>query len=304
VRECARDSGFRGVVLFFGLACVLSWPILFVVDAWLTPAYIDHGNDSAAATAQVFGHMLGMLGPAAAAIAMWRRNPGLPRPSWRWSRPRFYAIAGFAALALFLAPASMGLMFGDSLSVRTDIDTYRWVVLASGFTLLWIAGMGEEVGWTAYLLPRLAPRLGRSGALLLTGAIRGIWHWPVLIGPVIYDVMSGESSVLRLRLLSVGFAFQLAVSNAVMFGGVFGRIWFKTESMPLLGWTHQWFDQTRAIMLIMIIGFGDSVWATFATFLLVPAGYVALVSVAREEGITLSKWGWPRRSREDAERSG
>jgi membrane protease YdiL (CAAX protease family) len=39
--------------------------------------------------------------------------------------------------------------------------------------------LGEEFGWRAYLLPKLMP-LGRGAALVLTGVIWGIWHWPVI----------------------------------------------------------------------------------------------------------------------------
>jgi membrane protease YdiL (CAAX protease family) len=39
--------------------------------------------------------------------------------------------------------------------------------------------LGEEFGWRAYLLPKLMP-LGRGWALVLTGIIWGIWHWPVI----------------------------------------------------------------------------------------------------------------------------
>ncbi|CAN5892381.1 hypothetical protein BH23ACT11_BH23ACT11_30020 [soil metagenome] len=38
---------------------------------------------------------------------------------------------------------------------------------------------GEEFGWRAYLLPRLMPMGGRR-ALILTGVIWGVWHWPII----------------------------------------------------------------------------------------------------------------------------
>jgi membrane protease YdiL (CAAX protease family) len=41
------------------------------------------------------------------------------------------------------------------------------------------ATFGEEFGWRGYLLPRLQS-LGTRQALLLSGLIWGIWHWPVI----------------------------------------------------------------------------------------------------------------------------
>jgi len=39
--------------------------------------------------------------------------------------------------------------------------------------------LGEEFGWRAYLLPKLMP-LGPRRAILLVGAIWGVWHWPLV----------------------------------------------------------------------------------------------------------------------------
>lgn len=38
---------------------------------------------------------------------------------------------------------------------------------------------GEEFGWRAYLLPKLLP-LGERKAVLLSGVIWGVWHWPLI----------------------------------------------------------------------------------------------------------------------------
>lgn len=38
----------------------------------------------------------------------------------------------------------------------------------------------EEIGWRAYLLPKLVP-LGPRKAALLVGVIHGIWHWPSIL---------------------------------------------------------------------------------------------------------------------------
>lgn len=43
-----------------------------------------------------------------------------------------------------------------------------------------ISTFGEEFGWRGYLQPKLMP-LGSRKAILLTGLIWGIWHWPIIL---------------------------------------------------------------------------------------------------------------------------
>ena len=49
-----------------------------------------------------------------------------------------------------------------------------WTLLLTPFSL------GEEWGWRGYLLPKLLP-LGQWPALLISGAIWGIWHAPLIV---------------------------------------------------------------------------------------------------------------------------
>jgi membrane protease YdiL (CAAX protease family) len=44
-----------------------------------------------------------------------------------------------------------------------------------------IPTMGEELGWRGYLLPKLRMFLSDRASLIITGAIWGIWHLPVIV---------------------------------------------------------------------------------------------------------------------------
>ena len=44
-----------------------------------------------------------------------------------------------------------------------------------------IPTMGEELGWRGYLLPKLRMFLSDRAALIITGAIWGVWHLPVIV---------------------------------------------------------------------------------------------------------------------------
>jgi uncharacterized protein len=67
-------------------------------------------------------------------------------------------------------------------------STHPWliVVVQTGQAILLtpllnaIPTFGEEFGWRGYLQPKLM-RLGTRKAILLTGLIWGVWHWPVIL---------------------------------------------------------------------------------------------------------------------------
>ncbi|MCC6904349.1 MAG: CPBP family intramembrane metalloprotease [Anaerolineae bacterium] len=73
---------------------------------------------------------------------------------------------------------------------------------------------GEELGWRAYLQPRLMP-LGPRRALLLMGAIWGLWHWPVI---------------------AMGHNYGLDYPGAP-WTGVLMMCWFTLVVGIFLGWT-------------------------------------------------------------------
>ena len=57
------------------------------------------------------------------------------------------------------------------------IHTVQAIVIAPVINGLFT--FGEELGWRAYLQPKLMP-LGARRAFILMGVIWGVWHWPVI----------------------------------------------------------------------------------------------------------------------------
>lgn len=109
-------------------------------------------------------------------------------------------LAGLASSALFgtyrFDPLGMS-MFIDTVneqfaqhgmspdSLPTPIRTVWWVQLASSLVIApfinTVAAAGEEIGWRGFLYPRLAGLLGPTRAVVLSGAIWGLWHAPVIL---------------------------------------------------------------------------------------------------------------------------
>jgi membrane protease YdiL (CAAX protease family) len=83
--------------------------------------------------------------------------------------------------------------------------------------------LGEELGWRGYLLPTLLP-LGKGRAILLSGVIWGVWHWPAILQGRNYP----GQPVLGMFLM-IGFC--------VLFGAFLSWLYLRTNSpwAPALG---------------------------------------------------------------------
>lgn len=148
------------------------------------------------------------------------------------------------------------------------------VLFGLGFTLLYALiitpiNFGEEWGWRGYLLPQLLP-LGQWPALLISGAIWGFWHAPIILLGFDYSLHPALGALLitvlgmifgtllgwtRLKTGSVwpavlGHAGIDASAGAVL---VFGRAGapFDSAVLGLTGWTG-WIVPPLIIALLVI----------------------------------------------------
>jgi membrane protease YdiL (CAAX protease family) len=105
-------------------------------------------------------------------------------------------------------------------SGAANISNPWLVVVAQSLQALFLAPLlnavstfGEEFGWRAYLLPKLMP-LGPPKAVLLTGLVWGVWHWPLIL---------------------MGFNYGLDYVGAPFLGPL-AMVWFTVVIGVLLGW--------------------------------------------------------------------
>ncbi len=272
----------HNVRTFVFISFLFSWPIFFAVDGWLEPMFAAQDNEAAARLSVLLGHALAMLGPALAALYLWCTRQK-ETPVWSWSKSRYYGIVALVMLAFWTLPGLIGLFFGDK--IQSPVEAQMWIRIIIFLLLGWISGIGEEMGWCAYLLPQLSSQVGRTRALIVSGVIRGLWHWPVIVAAILAQVVAGERTVLELLGAGVVVAIQLALSN-VFFGAVMGWIWYRTESIPLVGWTHFWHNLTRDVTMILIVGYASSLWVTqISGIVFYMLGVMLFDTVRREEGL-------------------
>ncbi len=69
----------------------------------------------------------------------------------------------------------------QGLDVSTLLIAQSLILVVIGPIVNIIPTLGEELGWRGYLLPKLRIFLSDRTALIITGAIWGIWHLPVIV---------------------------------------------------------------------------------------------------------------------------
>lgn len=135
-------------------------------------------------------------------LTRWLTNEGISREQLllplrlrtRWREyvavavvPLLLAIVGaliyFAVFPQYLIAQPLET-FASSVEAVSGLGTVTalLVVLLTTLVSLTLGALmvfGEELGWRAYLLPKLVP-LGPRTATLLTGVVWGVWHWPYI----------------------------------------------------------------------------------------------------------------------------
>jgi len=211
------------VILYLSLfaVAVLGWLFSFLHDQFPP----GRGRDLAILAAK--------LVTAVAAPALLLRALGsAPWPRWRWSRRETIALA-VAGCALLAFQA----VFGRGLKTLSDLHP-RPFQLALGIpaALLWLmveAGLPEEFVFRYALQSRLAAWLRtETGAVLISAALFGLAHAPGLHlrGAQVAEGFGGVPTV------SWAVAYSMAIISPA--GILFGVLWWRTRSLPLLVILH------------------------------------------------------------------
>ena len=201
--------------LFFGIA--------FGLTLTVSLAYPVLGNATM---------LLHMYTPTAAVLLMLLMvtRDGYTRPAWQSLGLHRAGLRGWP-LALVgplgVMSAVYGLVWSTGVArpvmpggytlVGVPLEFVAQLVIVSAFAL------GEEIGFRGYLLPRLMG-LGSTRALLLSGLLHGIWHFPLMLVTPVYPILG--------TWLIVGPIFLLTLTGAGVFYGFLrlesGSVWPPT----------------------------------------------------------------------------
>ncbi|WP_436907070.1 CPBP family intramembrane glutamic endopeptidase [Halosimplex marinum] len=214
VPESGRGEGLgsgerlqrRRIAVFLGVTFAVSWATAAVIYAL---GGIDGGPTLALGIPLWLVLLAGpyMWGPAVGHVATrWLTDEGFDRGEMLLrvrTRPLPWIVGWVGPLLLILVGAGLYFLvypdlFGGMAAVADllaaleaqtgqEIPLSPTAFLAVQFVQALVAApllnsaatFGEEFGWRAYLLPKLAP-LGWRRALLAHGVVWGVWHWPVI----------------------------------------------------------------------------------------------------------------------------
>ena len=154
---------------------------------------------------------------------------------------------------LFIVPVIVfGSMFnplfsGDPISFSKIESVFSIVLLFISFFI--VAGLGQELGWTGFLMPRLQARYSALVSCIIRAVLVAVWHLPVFIyswlqPPVFIDLPYGRWIAQR--------GFLVAIVTATLF--------FIFPWSIFYAWI---FNNTRGSLLLVAVLHGSEIWVAY-----------------------------------------
>jgi uncharacterized protein len=168
----------RRLLAFFALAYALTWagwsPLVASSLGWTDTQFTP------------YLHLFATLGPALAALLMARAEgrASLCRLASRLMlAPSRWIVAAIGApVAVFLVAAGVLLLLGYSVNLGATGTSTEYPRLGIGTyivaNIFWY-GVGEELGWRGFALPRLQRSMSATRASLLVALGWALWHLPL-----------------------------------------------------------------------------------------------------------------------------
>jgi membrane protease YdiL (CAAX protease family) len=221
----------KAIIAYVGIAYSLSIALSLLVG-------LTGGHDS-----RIFGlAYLSMFLPAFAVSIVYLAMKEAPLVSWERPRLKYLLVATFlmpVVLHLTMLPAMAfingRLHWQDWLTQQSDglyhpPPSRAWGILTMqglighivfnalvGLAIVSFMAFFEEIGWRAWLLPRLKNRLGARHAVVVVAIVWALWHVPFELSGILH--IEGVSPIM----------LALAVPPGTMAAGlILGWLWLRT----------------------------------------------------------------------------
>jgi hypothetical protein len=179
-----RRRALRELGIFFGLAYAITWGLGAAI------IFARPGLEALVGPLGVINHhwlyYLAVTAPTLSAVAcclMFGGWPGLKALAARLVRPAKLLWVVTAILIWPFALTAWALAM-DGLGRGGGIDLRAiWIGAPVLATTTWVlvidpGGLGEEIGWRGYAMPRLAGLMPPAWAAVFLGLVWGLWHLP------------------------------------------------------------------------------------------------------------------------------
>jgi uncharacterized protein len=174
----------KELILFFGLTLAIMYALCFAIVLYLAPMKAFADQHLAGIDPQLLLYIAAYSPTLVALVLTSTREgkPGLRRLAanvFRWR------VGVTAWLLSFLMIPTVWLLVAiiRHWTSNTPIHWASWFItfpqlLLSLYWLTDTGGLGEEIGWRGYAMPRLLGGLSPTGAGLVVGVFFGLWHLP------------------------------------------------------------------------------------------------------------------------------
>ncbi len=237
--KCIRFINRYPIASFFVLALALGTGIISLVIQGILPAELALASVLSASIAGVIltAYLDGKAGLKIVfrQVMTWRVGIG------------YWLFAIFFIVPAFLLGSCFNRFFGgDMISLSQLRPGFNLLPMSLVFFV--VVGLGQELGWSGYLMPRLQARYGALTACVLRAVLVAIWHLPLL-------VYSWRQPNAIADLPYGGWIVQKGFLAAFVVMFVLGLLWsiFYT-------WM---FNNTQGSLLLVAVLHGSEIWTAY-----------------------------------------
>ena len=252
----ASSQTSKNLVAYVVLACAISWaieiPLALTKQGIIQPIFPE------------WFHYFLSYGPMLSALMVTWATEGQPGIKKIWARITRWQVGGIWWLAA-LSPLIIGLVmvlamnfFTDSNISLTELGVVPFLPpLGIGALFLWIltSGIGEEIGWRGYALPRLQKDHNALYSTLILTFLWALWHLPLFF--YLFDPGIAVGWIFALYTGAIVFTWLLnstegSILIAAVFHGCFNYMTSSSAGNGLLATVVSIMLMVWAIVVIFV----------------------------------------------------